>query len=72
MKKLLAFVVILVVALVCTVGVTRGDAWVGALLLGWLILRAAPGMWRDLRDGFTVIRTLDFKGRGVRRRDLSV
>lgn len=74
MSKLLVFIVVLVVGLVVTVGVSRGDAWVGAFLLGWMLLRAVPGMWADLRSGWAVVRTLKFTGRrGLgRRSDLTV
>ena len=72
MKKLVVLVAVFVVLMVVSVGVTRGDAWVGALLLGWMILRAAPGMWADFRGGLSVLRTFKFSGRGVGRRDLTV
>lgn len=59
----------LLIGLVCfgvfiIASVARLDGLVGGILLCWMLLRAAPGMWRDLCTGWGAFRAFRFR-RGV-------
>lgn len=66
MKRLFMRLVRLsVVPALFVLGIYTGgpDGLIGWLVLGWMIFRAGPGMWRDVRGGFGLLRGIRLGGR---------
>lgn len=60
MRKILSFGRWLVIPVLLLLGAVTGgaDGFVGWFILAWMLYRAAPGMWRDIKGGSAWLRGL--------------